>query len=494
MRIVYASSEAVPFAKTGGLADVAGALPAWLGRLKQRVILVIPRYGSIDPEAHGLAYQGSFGVPFAGGVERAELYRGTIGGDPAVQVCCIGNREYFDRSGLYQEGGADYPDNAERFGFFNRAVLEMCGFLSFSPDLIHCNDWQTGLIPAYLKTLYADHPLFRATATLFTIHNIAYQGLYDPERVFRATMLPRGIFNVEGVEFWGAFGFLKAGAYYADALNTVSETHRKEIQTGEYGFGLHGLLRTRSKDLYGIMNGLDYSVWDPAHDPFIPDTYTPASLEKKAASKALAMRELGITGGADTPLVVIISRLAAQKGLDLVAGIRHELGHRDLRLAILGTGEAYIQQALEEMANEFPGRVGVLLGYDDRMAHLLYAAADMFLMPSRYEPCGMGQLIGLRYGAIPIVRETGGLADAVLDYDAAGPGRGNGFVFREYSTTALLERIDRALALYHDKNSWRELTLTAMKADFGWESIAKKYLALYREYKKRVNPRKQRQG
>ncbi|MBN2160347.1 MAG: glycogen synthase GlgA [Spirochaetes bacterium] len=487
MKIVYAASEAVPFAKTGGLADVAGALPAWLNRLQHKAILVIPCYKTIDRAAHGLRYRGSFDVPFNGEIEAAGLYEGVTGDRHETPVYCISNPAYFNRNGLYQEGGKDYEDNAARFGFFNRAILEMCRFLSFKPDLVHCNDWQTGLVPAYLKTLYADDPFFARTAALFTIHNLAYQGRFDPGYALRATMLPHAIFNVEGVELWGAFSFIKGGIYYADALNTVSDTHKKEIQTEEYGFGLHGLLRTRSGVLHGIMNGVDYSLWDPEHDPYIAENYTPHCAGKKSASRKEAMRRLGLTGEADSPLVVIISRLSDQKGFELFYDIRKAIMERDLMLAVLGTGEPRYHQLFDDMARESHGRVKINFTHDEELAHLLYAAADIFLMPSRYEPCGLGQLIAMKYGALPVVRETGGLADSVLDYDAHGPKKGNGFTFREYSAGAMLERIDRALTLYRDKNIWNRLMANAMTADFGWESTAKKYMALY---KRAINTKK----
>lgn len=488
--IVFAASEAVPFAKTGGLADVAGALPGWLGRLKQDIVIVIPCYGSIELEKYKLKNEGSFNVPYADNVVKAELYHGALTTEPEVPVYFIGNDSFFtNRNGIYQEEGKDYGDNAERFAFFNRAILEMCRHCAIKPDLIHCNDWQTGLIPVYLKTLYADDPFLRSTASLFTIHNIAYQGLFDPSRIFRITMLPGEIFDIEGVEFRGSFSFIKAGIYYADAVSTVSETYREEIQTEEYGFGLHGLLRTRNRDLYGIMNGIDYSLWDPGHDTSIVATYTQRTIEGKSANKEAAMRKLGMIPAKDAPLIVIVSRLDHQKGLDLVYEIRDDLMKRNLRLAVLGTGDPLLHRLFTDMAAEFPGRIGIMLKYDDETARLLYSGGDMFLMPSRYEPCGIGQMIALAYGAIPIVRGTGGLADAVQDYDAAGPGRGNGFVFRDFTGSALLERIDRAIEIYRDSMAWRSLIMRAMSADYSWETAAKKYIDVYRRTINKKRPR-----
>ncbi|HAR62254.1 MAG: glycogen synthase GlgA [Candidatus Margulisiibacteriota bacterium] len=481
MNILIASSEVVPFAKTGGLADVAGALPKEIKKLKHDVVVVMPCYKTIDKNKFKLELVGNFDVQIAGGIEKADLYKTKLD-KTTVPVYFIANPKYFDRDHLYQESGEDYIDNDERFAFFDRAILEMCKYLDYKPELIHCNDWQTALVPVYLKTLYLNDPFYTNTATLFTIHNLAYQGLFEPKKALQVTQLPAEVFSYEKLEFWGKFSFIKGGLIYADLLNTVSDMYSKEIQTEEYGCGLQGLLSTRSADLYGVINGIDYSVWDPKADPNIKENYSLQKLEGKEINKKELLKQYGLKYKENTPVIGVISRLADQKGFDLIAEIIDQLMQKNLQIVILGTGEPKYHQLFASIAEKYPAKAGIALKYDAMLAQLIYAGSDMFLMPSRYEPCGLGQLISLKYGTIPIVRETGGLADTIVDYDLVDvfeADKANGFMFLDYNSEKLLEKIERAVEVYADEKAWKKLMKNAMKYDFSWKASAIKYMELY---------------
>ncbi len=470
MKILIASPEVVPFAKTGGLADVAGALPKALSALGHDVKVVLPKYKMIDGKKFDLLkiYDG-IKVPVANRTELADVYEGVIPGTN-VTVYFIANEKYFGRDGLYQDKGVDYPDNCERFTFYSRAVLEFLKKTEWKPDIIHANDWQSALIIMYVKTLYKNDPFYLNAATLYSIHNMGYQGTFPADQL-PVTGLGWEYFNSESLEFYGKIALTKAGFVYADAINTVSPQYSHEIQTPEFGYGLEGLLRARSKDVYGIVNGIDYELWDPAVDPYIEKKYSPRTISLKADNKAALQKKNGLPQ-ADVPLIGIISRLADQKGFDILAEDIENIMHLKLQLVLLGTGEPKYHELFLEMKRKYPEHIGVNLGFDAALAQLIYAGSDMFLMPSLYEPCGLGQLISYKYGTVPVVRKTGGLADTVIDGMT-------GFVFEEYSAGALHDAIKRAIEAYNDKKKWRALMLHDMGLDYSWNASAKQYVELY---------------
>lgn len=473
MKVLFAASEAAPFAKTGGLADVAGSLPRALAALGHDVRLVMPRYRAADVERYGLRHVATFYVPLSVWKERCSVFQGTLG--PKVTAYFIHKDIYFDRPELYRTAQADYPDNAERFSFFSRAVLELCSALRFAPDIIHCNDWQTGLVPLYLKTFYHGAPLGTAK-TVFTIHNLGYQGIFRRDDL-RLTGLPPELFTPEGVEFWGNVNFLKAGLISADAITTVSETYSREILTPEYGHGLDGVLRKRSADLSGIVNGIDTGDWNPARDPALPRTYSAGRLGGKAACKIALLRRTGLPD-TEEPVVGMVTRLTAQKGLDILLDAIPRILQSGCRLIILGSGDEQYHRLLSDSARAHPDRMRLHLSYDDALARLIYAGSDMFLMPSRYEPCGLGQLIALRYGAVPVVRAVGGLADTVMEYRPRA-GTGTGFRFTDYGAKALVAALQRALAAYRNRAAWLQIVRRGMGQDFSWKRSAKEYERLY---------------
>lgn len=478
LRILFATPEAVPFAKTGGLADVAGALPKFLQHLGCDVILVMPYYRMVKQSGFPIQYLGEeIEVPLGDQSLRAEVYQSYL--NQTIPVYFIGRDEFFDREYLYSTPKGDYFDNAERFIFFSRAVLHLARLLSFPPDLIHHHEWQTGLISAYLKSLYSDDPHFGSTATVFTIHNIAYQGLFRKEKL-ALTGLPPEMYNPEGIEFWERINLMKAGIVYADAINTVSQKYSEEIQTPEYGYGLEGILRKRRKDLYGILNGVDYQDWDPAHDPHLIARYDQDDLSGKRECKKDLLREFGLPSALEkAPLLGMISRLADQKGFDLLAEIIDELFTFDIGFVLLGTGEQKYHDFFTRIAQKYPQKAGIRIAYDDRLAHKIEAGADLFLMPSKYEPCGLNQIYSLKYGTIPVVRATGGLDDTITPYDPSN-GTGNGFKFNRYDSKEFLSQIKNALNLYAQPEHWTKLIRNAMASDFSWEKSAEAYLHLYR--------------
>ncbi len=474
LKVIFAASEVAPFAKTGGLADVGQALPQALSRLGAEVKVFMPLYRQVPREGLRQARGGSFDLELPGLQSQVEVYQGSLA--KGVPCYFIRNDHYFDRDYLYGTPQGDYPDNAERFIFFCRAMLEYLLRATAAPlDILHCNDWQTGLVPAYRNTVYADG-FFASTATVFTIHNLAYQGLFPMDK-FGLTGLPGELASMYGMEFWGRINFLKAGVNFSEVINTVSPTYAQEIQTPEFGYGLDGVLADRAEDIYGILNGADYSVWDPRHDPLIPASYTARNLAGKAKCKR-ALLEAYRLPRSEAPLLGIISRLADQKGFDLLAQAIDRLMAMDVNLVLLGTGDQKYHDMFEEIGRRFPHKAGIKIGFDNKLAHLIEAGADMFLMPSRYEPGGLNQLYSFRYGTVPIVRATGGLDDTVVDFDPA-VGEGTGFKFREYSADALLAKVKVALRCYADKKLWEKLVRTIMTLDFSWERSARSYLELY---------------
>jgi len=480
MKVLFAASEVAPFAMTGGLADVAGSLPRALAALGHDVRVVLPRYRQVDREALGLQHAATFTVPLSSWKERCDILTGTLGKN--VTVYFINKDIYFDRPGLYGTPRGDYPDNAERYIYFSRAIPELCRVLNFKPDIIHCNDWQTGLVPLYVRTLSLNVEELQNARTVFTVHNLGYQGVFWHWDM-RLTGLSWDVFTPEGIEFWGKMNLLKAGLVYADVVSTVSPTYSREIQTAEYGHGLDGVLRKRSSDLYGIVNGIDYAAWDPAKDPALPKTYSAARLSGKQLCKEALRKQLKLPR-APGPVLGMVTRLSDQKGLDILMDALPRILALNCQFIILGTGDERYHRMLTEAGEGHRDRMRVLLKYDDILARRIYAGSDLFLMPSRYEPCGLGQMHALRYGTVPVVRRTGGLADTVVNYNPR-TGKGTGFVFDEYSPDALAACVERALGEYGRPAVWKRIVHAGMKVDFSWNKSAKDYEKLYRKAMKK---------
>ena len=491
MNVAVVAAEAVPFAKTGGLADVAGALPRALERLGVRATLFIPFHRRFLPahltvEPTGLHVQ----VPIGGSLVEGQIHRSRLPGSN-VDVYLVDQRDYFDRDGLYQRQGVDFRDNCARFAFFNRAVLEAVRLLDIPLDLIHCNDWQTGLIPLYLKEHYSTQTGSAATGTLFTIHNLAYQGAFPYEQ-FALLGLDDRLFHWEALEFHGRFSFLKAGLVFADTLTTVSPTYAREIQTPELGCGLDGLLRHRRDDLRGIVNGIDSAVWRPTVEPMIAANYDAATVAVgKPLCKAHLQRRASLPERDDVPLLAQIGRLDPQKGWDLLIEVADELLCRDVQLVVLGQGQPHYHERLDRLAARHPGKLRVFLEFSSTLAHQIEAGADVFLMPSLYEPCGLNQLYSLAHGTVPVVRRTGGLADTVVDAtpDNIAAGTANGVVFDDPNADALRDALQRTLNLYNDRQTWVSLIQAGMRADWSWDRSAREYLNLYQHVARRVQVR-----
>ncbi|MFC1645568.1 glycogen synthase GlgA [Candidatus Omnitrophota bacterium] len=464
MKIVICSSEVVPFAKTGGLADVAGALPLALEKLNQEVIVVMPKYSCVKNS--GLAIKKL----------KPGFFFTTIGRN--IKVYFIDNDKYYDRAGLYGEKTGDYPDNLLRFSFYCTKTLELLEIIDFCPDVIHCSDWQSTLIPVYLKTLLREDAFYKNTKTLLTIHNVAYQGLF-PKEQFPNLGLDESLFSIDAFEFYGKINFLKAGIVFADSISTVSQGYAKEILTKEFGCGLEAVLSKKKNVLTGIINGLDYSIWDPKTDKYIFKNFNGSVLDDKNANKKELQEICGLKTKEDIPLFGFVGRLAEQKGVDLLSELIKNIGNLKIQVVILGTGDKRYHILLEEAAKEFPQSFSLSLKFDDVLAHRIYAACDMFMMPSRYEPCGLGQMISFKYGTIPIVYKTGGLSDTVFDFDTE-TGDGNGFVFTSYSNAAFLDIVNRSKSVYSDKKTWGKLTEKVMTYNFSWEESAKRYIELYK--------------
>lgn len=485
LKILIVSPEVVPFAKTGGLADVCGALPKALAKLEHQVKVILPKYKMVD-EKRFLLSPLHLNLPLilVGDKRKNISVKSYNSTSPEVEYLFMVNDEYYNREELYKDRstGFDYVDNDERFIFLAKGVIEILKAMDWQPDVIHVNDWQSALIPAYLKTVYVDDPFFDHTATIFSIHNVAYQGNFA-KSTFDKIGVPQELFYPTcPFEFWGKVNFMKAGISYADVINTVSETYAVEIQSSsEFGYGLEGVLRNRNEDLYGIVNGIDYEVWSPEKDRLISYHFGPDDLSGKRKNKELLLKLCNLPLSAkDVPIIGVISRLADQKGFDLLAKISSELLSMDLQMVILGTGDEKYHRLFKELNIKYPHKISVNLRFDDPLAHLIEAGSDMFLMPSRYEPCGLNQLYSLKYGTVPIVRKTGGLADTIEDYDPE-TGKGTGFVFKNYDATELLNTIKLALQVYQDKKAWSRLMRNGMNKDFSWEASAKKYVELYQK-------------
>jgi starch synthase len=477
MKVLFLSPEAAPFAKTGGLADVAGSLPGALKNLGLDVRLGLPYYRAVK--------EGAFSTrPLVRGLEvplgQAKLTANVLQAQTGdgIPVYLFEREDLFERPNLYGTSAGDYYDNLERFAFFGQAALLLAKELDVDFDVVHCHDWQTGLVPVYLKTLLKKDALFEHTASLFTIHNIGYQGLYPKEKLATCG-LPLEEFHPEGLEYWKEISLLKAGIVYSDAITTVSPKYSREIQTPEFGMGMEGVLKKRSKDLYGILNGADYSVWDPARDSHLKAPYSPEKMVGKGRCKEALIREMGLDSSLQNmPLLGIVSRLDAQKGLDLLVDILDDLLALGAGLVVLGSGEERVQQAIQKAAERYPGKVGLYIGFNEPLAHRIIAGTDMFLIPSRYEPCGLTQMYALKYGTVPVVRATGGLDDTIVPFDAKNK-KGNGFKFGPYKAKAFLGAIQRALRVFKYLDSWKMVVANGMKEDFSWDRSARKYAELY---------------
>ncbi|MCA9120394.1 MAG: glycogen synthase GlgA [Planctomycetaceae bacterium] len=487
MNILIASSEVAPFSKTGGLADVCRELPLALSRIGHQPMVFTPAYRQIRNRAATLERTDvTFEIPIGSKVMIGHLLTGVMP-DSSVPVYFVDQPEYFDRDQLYQESGQDYRDNCERYVFFSRAVMEAIRLLDLPVDVIHCNDWQTGLIPALLRIEYQHARGYEDIVTLMTIHNMAYQGHF-----WHWDMLLTGLdwkyFNWKQMEFWGNLNLMKTGLVFADAISTVSARYAEEIQH-DLGCGLEGVLRQRSASLFGINNGVDYELWNPATDPQLAANYSVDNWhEGKAACKTVLQREFGLPTESETPLIGLIGRLADQKGWDLVANVMQRWVNREkVQWAILGEGEERYHEILERLATQRPDRVGIRFEFSDPIARHVEAGADMLLMPSRFEPCGLNQLHSLKYGTVPIVRETGGLADSICDASAENLSNGtaNGFSFQAYDADQLEVTLQRACDTFRTRRDvWRNLVETGMKQDWSWNESAQQYVSLYRQMRR----------
>ena len=483
-KILFVTSEAYPLVKTGGLGDVAGSLPAALKAQRQDVRIIMPAYREAMRKAEKLGFA-SFqieGIP-----ETVRLLEGRLPGT-TVKLLLVDSPAHFDRPGgpYVDPDGHDWGDNAERFAIFSRVTtavaLNRAG-LEWQPDIVHCNDWQSGLVPALLNQ-YPNRP-----ATVFTIHNLAYHGQFDPAK-FQSLKLPEYLWGVDGLEFHGGLSFIKGGLVFADMINTVSPTYANEIRTPYFGHGLDGLLNYRADRLVGILNGVDYKQWNPAKDPHLKHAYDAQSLEGKANNKRQLQKQSGLPQLTETPLFGLVGRLVEQKGIDLVLNIIPQLVQANAQLVVLGTGDKTYQSELQDAAITYPDHIAAHIGYSESLAHLIEAGSDMFLMPSRFEPCGLNQIYSLRYGTAPIVRRTGGLADTVTDATAENIKKktATGFQFEHSTHEGLWWACERAISIFRDQPKvWRQIINTGMKQDFSWKQSAKRYLELYQRAQEKRN-------
>ncbi|MFL5270598.1 MAG: glycogen synthase GlgA [Anaeromyxobacteraceae bacterium] len=471
MRVLFVASEVAPWSKTGGLGDVAAALPAALAARGHEVKVVTPRYGSIDPAAHGLER-----LPHAlhAGNDSAALLRGRLGG---AELYLLEQERFFGgRRGVYGEYGRDYADNAQRFALLCRAALALPRTLGWGPDLVHLHDWQAALGAFMLRHEHLDEPWARRAPSVYTIHNLAYQGVFE-KTLMPAVGLPWEVFRYEAMEFYDQLNFMKAGLVFADAITTVSPTYAREIVTPEHGHALDALLRHRQADLTGILNGIDDAEWDPSADRHLHAHFAAGDLAGKERCKTALQLEMGLPVRKDVPLVAMVGRLAEQKGIDLVAAALHEIMGMELQVVLLGSGRHDYEDLFSRAARERPDRLATRIGFDEGLAHRIEAGADLFLMPSRFEPCGLNQMYSLRYGTVPVVRAVGGLVDTVEDFD--GFRSGTGFRFRDYHPAAMLTALRRALDVFRDARAWRGLVDRGMAQDFSWRRSAATYEALF---------------
>jgi starch synthase len=474
MKIVFAASECVPFAKTGGLADVVGALPPALAAIGHDVTVYLPKYKQAKL-ADAKTVVRSITVPFDDHYRFCSVVDGGI--HSGVKFYFIDYPPYFERDALYGTPLGDFRDNAERFALYSRAVLEACKVLGV-PDVFHCHDWQSALVPILLRSVYAEDPALRDVASVFTIHNMGYQGLFPPDTL-ALLMLPWDLFTIDKLEFYGKLNFLKGALVFSDFVTTVSKKYSQEIQTAEYGFGLEGVLRGRAGTVAGILNGVDYNEWSPQVDKFIAAHYSPEDLGGKAKCKQDLLAEFGVANADPRlPVIGIVSRFAAQKGFDLILQVADRLAREDMIVVALGAGDKEYEDLFRRLNKQFPQKFAVKVAYDNKIAHKIEAGADMFLMPSRYEPCGLNQIYSLKFGTVPVVRATGGLDDTIENWDPHTR-KGTGFKFTEYSGEALLATLRAALQAFRDKESWQTLMRNGMNKDFSWTASAREYVKIY---------------
>lgn len=474
MNILFISPEVFPFAKTGGLADVAGSLPEAIAKKGHKASTILPYYQLVRKN-------GFKPVVFKKNIplrinNREESFNLLLLKHNGVDVYFIEKNEYYDREFLYGTPQGDYQDNAFRFGFYAKAILASIPYIG-RQDVFHCNDWQSGLVPLYIKTHHKDDPLFNNVKILFTIHNMAYQGLFVKD-VAPYLDISWDLFNQDGVEFWDKLSFMKAGIVFSDAISTVSKGYSKEILTPEFGCGLDGLLKSKEKDLYGIVNGVDYSVWNPALDQFIAKKFNESDLKGKIECKKDLAESFEIKYNAKRPIIAMITRLAEQKGIDLVVNIMKNI-LKDSDFVILGFGEEKYNNIFKDLAKKYKGKVGVSIKFDNALSHKMEAGSDMFLMPSRYEPCGLNQMYSLKYATVPVVRAVGGLDDTIHNFNPATK-KGNGFKFKDATNEAFLGAIKEAVATFKDKKLWDKLLKNCVSCDFSWESSAEQYIKLYK--------------
>lgn len=470
LKILIVSSEAAPFVKSGGLGDVVGSLPKALRELGADVRIVIPKFRSIKSNNYiDVEFLGSFNVKLGWRTQKA----GVLLKNGDVPVYLIENDYYFGREGLY-----GYDDDNERFAFFSKAVLDMLPFVDFIPDIVHCNDWQTGPVPMILKETYKKVSYFKNIKTLYTIHNLQYQGNFDPASL-EMLDLPGYLYDNGTVEFFGRMSYMKSGLMYADIISTVSETYADEIQTEEYGYGFDGIMRAKKEKLRGIINGIDYVINNPETDKRIDVNFGIDTMEKKKENKTFLQRRLGLEER-DVPMVCMISRLADQKGFDILACAMDELMNNDIQFVVLGTGEKRYEDMFRYYESRWKGRFCSCIMFDDTLAQKIYASGDIFLMPSRFEPCGLGQMFSLRYGTVPVARRTGGLADTIKNFNPE-TGEGNGFLFNTYDAGGIIWAMGEALKTYYDKDNWDRLVKNCMQTKLSWTDSAKKYMSLYKE-------------
>lgn len=486
LKILFVTSEVVPFVKTGGLADVSAALPQTLTEMGHEVRIVVPKYGAIDErkfKIHEVVRLKDIPVVI-GDKEVIFSLRSSflVGPKARVQIYFLDNQEYFgSRPNLYIDPatGTDYQDNDERFILLARSVFELILKLGWVPDIIHGNDWQCGLIPAYQKTIYSSHPEIADIKTIFTIHNLAYQGFF-PKSSFIKTGLPDELNSEKGIEIYGRLNFMKSGLVYSDVITTVSERYADEIiKDEELSAGLKQVLLKRKKDIHGILNGIDDRVWNPQIDDKIPKTFSFKTIEDKLENKKALAEKFNFTFDENIPIFAAISRLVDAKGFDLIAEIMNELMKMNIQFILLGTGEKKYHKLFEDMQSKHPKKFSCYLGFSDELAHLIEAGSDIFLMPSKYEPCGLNQMYSLTYGTIPIVHETGGLADTVVKFNEKEE-TGNGFIFKKYDSQELLKEIKRAVKIFQDRKLWLKIIRNGMKSDFSWLVSAKKYVDIYK--------------
>jgi starch synthase len=480
MKIAFISSEVYPFSKTGGLADVAGALPVELEKNSNEVKVFTPKYSSIDEEKYKITeLRELHGTPILinGVTYSINVYAANLP-ESSVPTYFIDYPPFYSRKEFYTSD----KDEDLRFVLFQKAVIEVIKIMNWAPDVFHVNDWQTSLIPYYLKNLYSEEELFRNSISLLTIHNIGYQGLFPETAIANAEIEEKLFVPAGAAEFYGKVSFLKMGIVYAELINTVSKTYAKEILTDEFSGGLKEVLQSRKKDLFGIINGVDYSIWNPETDKLIPANYSIETLENKEENKIALASEFDLKYDNKIPIIGIVSRLVSQKGFDLFADLFDELIGMDAQFVVLGSGEDKYETFFKKLEYFSSGNIKTHVGYNNDLAHLIEAGADMFLMPSLYEPCGLNQIYSLKYGTVPIVRETGGLADTVLDWDRSvlsGKLNGTGFSFKEFNSAAMWEAIKRALKYFEKKSTWQIIQKNGMKKDFSWGKSATKYIELY---------------